>query len=169
MSLMSRVALCFCACAFGAASAHAAEPFTYECDTAAGAFSELAQPQSADAFTISGEVKAEKLRTDQEWWPMATILVDLGGHKGPRLQLIAPNGHAKSVNVSIGESTENAQLIGSIPLNTAVPFRLTVDQSRIRVEAGGRSVDFKRPPNSHPVASLTCSTGEFLFDRLLIQ
>jgi hypothetical protein len=82
--------------AFGslATTAHAA-PMSYDCDTAAGRFSELKQVQSGPAYRISGRVAANELAVDKRWVPVANVTIKSADNQSlAMLRLTAPTRKA---------------------------------------------------------------------------
>jgi hypothetical protein len=149
--------------------AEALQPLTYDCDTAAGSYSELSQPAASSKYSISGVLTARKLRTDERWAPSATVTVKTSDSDRLSLQLIAADGTATQLQLLIRnviDGKESTQPIGVVPVNQAVPFTIFVDGVAANFEAGGRTFNLNVPAGGTRTVSVACSTGEFLFERL---
>ncbi len=63
------------ALAAGTATAQSGPPIVYDCDTAAGHFSELNLPAPGPAFTVTGRVQNLAVLRDKQYVPVARIAV----------------------------------------------------------------------------------------------
>ena len=150
----------------------AAGPLTYDCDTAPEHFSELTQPLPAGPVTISGVLTARVMATSKTW--ASTGHVGLVSADGADYAQIEVTGVAKisktvllaTLTVSRGGTKEEIEL-GPVTLMQALPFSLTWDPAgKLSVSLAGWQREVLLRPGTLTTAKATCSTGEFLFEKL---
>ena len=166
------------------AGANAAErPITYDCDTAAGHFSELVIPAPVVAFTVTGNVRVNAIAKDKNWAPNAKLLIS----PPPTSPGDNPTSHAgisvtalpgKSVSVAMdvvqylsfaGTGQKDEIIAGSFKApGNPQPFSLTYDGQSVVATVGGESRTYPLV-TTEPVVRIVCSTGEFLFTDVRIQ
>lgn len=154
-----------------AAPANAA-PFSYDCDTGAGRFSELKQVQSGPDYRLSGRISANELATHKRWAPGANITVESADKKTrASLRILAPMQRAPlDVVLQItrdGQSEEKA--LGQVGLSQDLAFILTVAGGQVRAEIGSMRSEAPIAIGSGASVSVVCSTGNFHFDDLRFE
>ncbi|HVR91083.1 MAG TPA: hypothetical protein VHG29_08340 [Novosphingobium sp.] len=150
-----------------------AKGVTYDCDTAAGHFSELSLPASP-AFTVSGHLQILNLAQSKQYAPLARLTVsnatdvvgpssegwagfefmNLPGNKG------LSTGFLESTSLAKGGTKQNTVL--GIASSRDVAFSLTFSGNSVRMNIDGHenSIPFNA---DRPIVRISCSTGEFLF------
>jgi hypothetical protein len=180
--MLKTLALVACACAIPGI-AHAANAITYDCDTAAGHFSELVLPSPGSHFVVTGNIKVNNIAKDKKWAPIVRLRIG----SAPAAPGAAPSGYAgfelaamagKEVSMaaetvqafSFDVSGKDEEIIPTSlqPAGTAEPFRLSFDGSSVAIDVHGQSRSY--PVAADPaVVQVICSTGEFLITDLRIQ
>lgn len=143
----------------------------YDCDTAAEHFSEL--KQTLDAGTgISGTLTARQMAKSKNIAAMTRVsLRSADGKNALSLQLLGAPSVDKtmllaSVVVRVDGKDEETQL-GPISLMEALPFTLDVDGAGKASATMGRwRHQAQIMLGDAPIARITCSTGEFLYQNL---
>lgn len=175
----------FVASTFGlAGAAHAAGAgITYDCDTAAGHFSELVLPAPSGPFTIVGNITVNTIAKDKKWAPSARVRIGsapAGPGAAPSafagFSLAAVPGKAVSMNAetvqafSFEAAGGEPQLIPASlgPTGSVQPFRLSFDGRAVAVAIGAEARSYPLVVNQ-PVVQIICSTGEFLMTDIKIE
>jgi hypothetical protein len=151
-------------------AANAALPLEYDCDAAAGSFSEL-KPVSATGYPVAvrGAVAFVKARMDKDWLPGASAsLTSKSGEmvmfrvaaaerdKGPlRLQLLT------KVKGKVSE-----QEVGTAKLDEVVRFAIRPAPNAFTVTIGDRSFRVETETANDWSTQVTCTTGEFVYTDL---
>jgi hypothetical protein len=157
---------------------------TYDCDTAAGHFSELVLPASSSPFTVSGNVQLNSLATNKEYTAVARIQIATATAPGE-----APKSYAgfavAALPVDPKKSPTGSPAIQMLDWNAsgkedeAVPlsvmekpgtvehFSMTFDGKTVSVSLGKESRQFA-VNLPEPVVRIVCSTGEFLITDLVV-
>lgn len=181
---MKFTALCASLLASWGAPALAAG-ITYDCDTAAGHFSELVLPSAGASFLVSGNVQLNALAASKTYAPSARIQISSAGAPGQSpsvyagfsltaLPTDAKKAPAGSSAVQMLSYNMNGKKDEMLPLSlltkpgTVQPFRLSYDGSQVIVNLGSESRRFPLKA-AEPVVRIVCSTGEFLFTDLTIK
>jgi hypothetical protein len=156
---------------------------TYDCDTAAGHFSELDLPAQPGAFRVTGNIQVNNIATDKKWAPTVRVRVASAPPQGGAapanyagLELTALPGaalklDAKTVQAFSFDATgqESDMIPTSIqPAGPVQPFLLAYDGKSVSVTVAGSTRSFPLT-TSDPVVQVICSTGEFLLTDLAVQ
>jgi hypothetical protein len=154
-----------------AGPAHAA-PLSYDCDTAAGHFSELKQVQSGPDYRISGRISANELAMHKRWAPGANITVE-SADKAVRasLRILAPEQKAPLdvVLETRKDGKTETQTLGKIGLSQDLTFVVTVSGGQVRAEIGTMRGEAPTAIGAGASVSVVCSTGNFHFDDLRFE
>lgn len=168
-----------------ATSAPAAPPgVTYDCDTAAGHFSELVLPAPTGTFTVTGNVQLMTLAEGSKYASMAKIQVASSSKPGA-----SPDRHAGfslvALPVDPRKAKDGQKAIQMLNYNvqgkedevlpsslltkpgTIQPFTLLYDGKNLTVGLGNETKKIELSAVD-PVVRIVCSTGEFLFTDLAI-
>jgi len=151
------------------ASAANAAPFSYDCDTGAGRFSELKQTHPGPQYRISGRMAANELGTDKRWAPVANVTIESAdGQSRAMLRLMAPTRRAPlDVVLSITKAGKTeVQTLGQVGLSEELTFVLTAAQGRARVEIGTMRGEAAIDVGGGASVAVVCSTGNFHFNDL---
>lgn len=154
----------------GLGSGAVAAPVSYDCDTAAGAFSEIRQKQDGPSYAVAGKMGPRQLRAHERWLPTVRIWVEAAdGRTSTALQLVPEvrGGTVFAIVVTSSDGDKKGRTgLGKITLGETLAFSIRAGSEGVRVEAGGKS-------NLIPVAigvggqvGVSCSTGEFDFETL---
>jgi hypothetical protein len=151
-----------------AGSAQAA-PFSYDCDTGAGRFSELKQVQAGPDYRISGRISANELAMHKRWAPGANLTIESADKKNRvSLRILAPMQKAPlDVVLEIsrdGQKEEKA--LGQVGLSQELAFVLTVTGGQAHAEIGSMRGEGPIAIGSGASVSTVCSTGNFHFEDL---
>lgn len=165
--------------------AAAAQGITYDCDTAAGHFSELVLPAGAMPFTVTGNVKLNAVTTDRAYAAMVSIQISAAAALGQSPKVFAgfslgalpvdpkraPGGVPAIQSLSWRANGLKEEMLPQSLLTkpgTVQPFTLAYDGDEVAVTLGS---DTRRFPlkTAEPVVRVTCSTGEFLLTDLTIK
>jgi hypothetical protein len=149
---------------------------TYDCDTAAGHFSELVLPAPANHFSVTGNIKVNAIAKDKKWAPLARVRIgeaptapgatptSYGG-----LKLTALPGKDVSMRADVVQmfsfDVTGTNDEGAIPstlqeTGPTLPFRLSFDGRAVTAAIGAESRSIPVTA-SQPVVQIICSTGEF--------
>jgi hypothetical protein len=161
----------------------AAAGISYDCDSAAGHFSDLVLPTPQGPFTVTGKVQVNHIATDKKWAPTARLRI---GSAEPAPGA-APDNYAgfeltalpgKSVSMSpetvqafsFDAKGREAEMIPASLSATGAPqpFSIGYDGRSVAVSIAGQNRTYQLT-GSAPVVEIVCSTGEFLFTELTIQ
>ena len=149
-------------------SANAA-PFSYDCDTGGGRFSELKQTQPGPNYRISGKISANELGRHERWAPGSNITIESAdGKSRASLRVMAPTRKAPlDVVLAITKDgkTEN-QALGQIGLAQELAFVVTVADGRVRAELGTMRGEAPIAVGTGASVSVVCSTGNFHYNDL---
>jgi hypothetical protein len=166
-------------------SAGQAAGITYDCDTAAGHFSEIDLPAPAVPFTVSGSVQINALATDPKYAPITRVQIAEATAPGQSPAAFAgfslsalpadakktPSGapaiQMLSYNVA-GKDDEVLPLSIMTKPGTVQPFRLAFDGNNVAVSLGREAKTIPMRAAT-PVVRIICSTGEFLLTNVTIQ
>lgn len=150
----------------------AAAPLLWNCDTAEGSYSVLAQVQSGPGYRVSGTLTPRSVRRHRQYAPSAQVRLQSADEANAiALRWTSPRSDGAFdvyVAVTSGAGAEPVETpIGGQRLNQAMPFELTVSNTgeaslRVGVERRG----FRAPLGSGARLEVICSTGEFEFDAL---
>jgi hypothetical protein len=169
---------------FACPAAATAAGITYDCDTAADHFSELALPTDGSPFTVSGKVQLNSLAGSAKYAAITRIqiasAVAPGGtpdaYAGFSLSALpanakktptgAPAIQMLSYNVN-GKDDEVLPLSLTTKPGTVQPFTLSYDGNNVTVGLGTDTRTFPLKA-AEPVVRIVCSTGEFLFTDVTI-
>jgi hypothetical protein len=143
-----------------------AAPAKFDCDTAAGKYSEFNLPQLGPNYHLSGRLSAKEYRPDRDWFPVANVRFVSADRRifgGIRLQIPAGSGRVELVVQS--KTGEQPRDIGVAVLRKgdAAAFSLDVIDGKMTITVGGQG--FPGPDvGAGAAVNLTCSSGEFLFE-----
>ena len=148
--------------------AHAA-PFSYDCDTGGGRFSELKQTQSGPDYRVSGKISANELGRHERWAPGSNVTIESAdGKTRASLRVLAPTRKAPlDVVLAItkdGKTEE--QTLGQVGLSQELAFVMSVADGRARAEIGTMRGEAPIAVGTGASVSVVCSTGNFHFDDL---
>lgn len=161
-----------------------AKGITYDCDTAAAHFSELALPAGSAPVTVTGNLQLREMAESQNWLPIARLALATAAEPGARPTqsagfslTVVPKDKAKlppgvdavqmlSYNAT-GKEDEPLPLSLLAKPGTVQSFSLTYDGENVVIRLGDetKSIPLK---TTEPVVRIICSTGEFLFTELTI-
>lgn len=161
-----------------------AQGITYDCDTAAGHFSELTLPAGSVPFTVSGKVKLNATAKDKTYIPSTKLIIADATETGQPADVYAgftlgvlpldpkkaPAGRSAVQVLGFSVNGKDDEILPKsleVQLGTVQPFRLTYDGSTVAVTLGDESRNFSVKA-SKPIVRLICSTGEFLYTDLQI-
>ena len=158
---------------------------TYDCDTAAGHFSELDLPAPPAPFTVTGSVQINALARDGTYAPITRVQIAAAAAPGqsppayagfslsalpadpkktpsgaPAIQMLSYN--------TAGKEDEVLPLSTVTKPGTVQPFRLSYDGSNVSVSLGNDAKTIAMR-TATPVVRIVCSTGEFLLTDVVIQ
>ncbi len=146
----------------------------FACDTASGRSSEFTIPLLASEFRMTGTVQPILFRTDADWIPTAVL-----GLRNPEtgntlsIRLAAPNGEAEGAFVSLAVNNgegEQRSGVGTLALENTVNFALTYRQAGdSEIVIGEQAFPISSDLGNRFDMSIGCSTGDFVFDRLVWQ
>lgn len=172
MAAMFRMAMTALITAAAGGSAWAA-PLAWDCDTAAGAFSQIKQVQAGPNYRIAGKVTPLQTRSHERWLPSAQVRIERPGRKTAAALRIVPEQRggrtfAVTANATV-DGKETATTLGRLSLDETLAFSLTASTEGVAVSAGGKSS--KLPVVLGPGAEILviCSTGEFDFEALELK
>jgi hypothetical protein len=169
---------------FGLPAQALAAGITYDCDTAAGHFSELVLPSSSRQLTVSGNVRLNAAADSKDY--AAIVRIQVASPSSPGHTPSAYAGFSVSALPADARKMQNgASVIQMLSWNVAdredellplsiltkpgaiQPFRLSFDGRMVTVTLGKEEKSF---PFSASEASvrIVCSTGEFLITDLMI-
>ncbi|HEY5723037.1 MAG TPA: hypothetical protein VIT45_12015 [Allosphingosinicella sp.] len=149
-----------------------AAPFSYDCDTGAGRFSELKQVQPGPDYRISGRISANELATHKRWAPGANLTIE-SADKSVRasLRILAPTRKAPLdvVLETTKDGKTETQTLGRIGLSQDLAFVLAVAGGQVRAEIGSMRGDAPISIGAGGSVSTVCSTGNFHFEDLRFE
>jgi hypothetical protein len=157
---------------------------TYDCDTAADHFSELALPAGPGPFSVSGTVQLNTLAASKKFVAMSRIQIASASAPGQPPAAYAgfslsalpvepkktPSGASaiQMVDYNVaGREDEGLPLSMLEKPGTPQHFTLAYDGSNVAVTIGTQSKSFPLRV-ADPVVRIVCSTGEFLITDLTI-
>lgn len=144
-----------------------AAPLNWDCDTAAGSFSQLSQVQPGPAYRVRGTIRWVQSRVDRHYAPSGHIMIgNLEGGRWVGIQMVATPG---SPRIRFGVRSQSGgepqeEMLGDAALNEAVPFELSVSASgEATASIGGQRRTLQIEVGANTTVQATCSTGEFQF------
>jgi hypothetical protein len=144
-----------------------AAPVKWECDTAAGAYSELSQVQPGPAYRVRGTMKWAQSRVDRHYAPSAQVRIDnAGATRWVGVQMLAaPRAARISLGVRLHNGGETQDVaLGTAGLNEVVPFEISVSPAgEIALSIGTERRTAQVDIGPGATVSAVCSTGEFEF------
>lgn len=150
----------------------AAEPLQYDCDTAAGAFSELKQPVAGSSFQrVTGKVQVLSGRIDQRWLPAAAIRLDSTDGHSIAVQLSAEGRDKGDITANLvawHKDDSQTQNLGRYDRSEIRSFSISPASAGVTVQFGKEKFDLPFNLATLASVSVTCSTGEFLFTDLVL-
>lgn len=156
-----------------AGTAHA-QGFDYDCDTPSARFSAVQAPARTGAQSISGSITVHALYSADRYLSAGLAMIQRSGKDGWWVQLgiTAKAADDKERLTGVlrvkgpGDATPQSYEIGVFRFGDGpIPFQLTLDANgagRAQL-GGGKALTFTLPAGQESRASLTCSTGDFLF------
>jgi len=162
----------FAVLALAMATPAAAAPLTYDCDTTPGHFSELSQDLPPGPVTVSGILTPHVMNIADRWAPSG--IVNLESADGTELVQIVVTGSLRidkeSMSASLRVTSEGKEQkidLGIVSLMQPLPFSLAWDPAgKVLVKLANWRREVALRPGSVAKASVSCSTGEFLFEKL---
>jgi hypothetical protein len=158
---------------------------TYDCDTAANHYSELALPAPEGPFIVSGTVQLNALAPVSKYTPLARVWISSPTEPGQ-----SPKSYAgisvMALPVDAQKSPSGSPAIQMIAFNVNGKEDEVVPLSLLEKPGGAKSFNLSfrggtvsasigneqrtlAVKSSAPVVRIVCSTGEFLFTNLSIQ
>jgi hypothetical protein len=138
----------------------------FDCDTAAERFSTVSLPIAGQHLRVSGLISSQLIRNDDRWAPKLSLYVAGSGQQfgGFSISKQPDQPWAVSLRYSGKESAPVATLGRFDP----IPFTLDVNASSGTVDLSLGSNKYHGSGTSFQAEQLTlsCSTGNFMFDRL---
>jgi len=156
---------------------------TYDCDTAAGHFSDLVLPTPSGPFSVTGSVTVNRIASDRKWAPIARLRIgsaepapgrapdnyagiEITAVPGKSVSLAAETVQIFSFDVQGRDSEAIPTSLGAT--GTAQPFQISYDGKSVAVGVAGQTRTYQMSSGA-PVVEIVCSTGEFLFSNLAIR
>ncbi len=144
---------------------------SYGCDTASGRFSEFAIPVQASRFTLRGRVKPVLFRSDANYRPTAVIRLQnpqTGTAMAIRLKAVSAEAEGALVTAELWKDGDSETApIGTLALGKVLDFTVAYAQGGAsRIVIGERNIDVAADLGADFDLKLSCSTGDFVFDRL---
>lgn len=150
------------------ATAAAAAPVTYDCDTNEGSYSSIEQVQAGPTYHVRGTITPRQWREHERFLPSAQVrLESRDGSRAIAVQMIRDHGAAQArfgVQSTQGTAVET---LGEAAIDQAVPFDISVLASGDAVVAlGAERRVFHLDLGRGAKVKVICSTGEFEFSDL---
>lgn len=153
---------------------------TYDCDTAANHYSDLALPVPGKAFTVSGKVALNTIADSKQYVPLARLSISDGQSKPgqptewagfeygviPKMKGNPTPLPILNFSTRAAERDNQIELAGK-PSAREIAFSLSYDGSVVTAIVDGHE---KQMPfvAADPVVRIVCSTGEFLYTDVAI-
>jgi hypothetical protein len=157
----------------GSAGSAGALPLRFDCDTAEGNSSELRATQAGPSYRIRGQLTARLLRVHPRWQPTASVIVASADHKVVvALQMTAPKRPEGPLDLFLsgpgGDDRPRIEL-GQAAIGEKLPFELVVAGGKATARIGDRRAEVAAAVGAGAQVSVSCSTGEFLFEDFTLQ
>jgi hypothetical protein len=147
-----------------------AAPMRYDCDTPAGAMSEISQVQSGPKYALRVEVAAKRMRMNREWRPGASFRIrSADEHHEIGVQISAASHRSESLTVSlsaINGEDRRSYPVATVKVGETLRASLDVADGHARADIGGQKVDIPLDLGTGAKLVVTCSTGQFMFEKL---
>jgi hypothetical protein len=145
-----------------------AAPVEYDCDSAAGAFSEISLDQAGPDYRVRGTIRPVLLRSHPRYVATATVFIrSADRRRAAAVQIM--RGRASRYTVSALRVTDGHTGTASLPLiqtGDAVSFELVSNAAGSFALVGGQRIDLGPAIGEAAHLSVTCSTGQFHFSGL---
>lgn len=159
--------------AIAAGGSAAAAPLAYDCDTAAGAFSQIKQIQPGPNYRIAGKVIPRQTRNHERWLPSAQVRIERPGRRTAAAIRILPEQRGGKTFAVTAEAMldgkESETVLGRIRLDETLAFSLIASADGVVVTAGGQSSKLPVVLGRGAEILVICSTGEFDFEILDLE
>ena len=147
-----------------------AAPIRFDCDTLEGANSEIAQTQDGPTYRLRTQISPKRVGKHREWRANALILIrsaDEKAYVGVRMAATVSKPQGFSVLLETVQDGEHKQfLVTTVRLGETVNASIDIKDGSARVEVAGQVADLAIPMGKGAVVSASCSTGQFIFEKL---
>jgi hypothetical protein len=148
----------------------ATAPMRFDCDSMDGANSEIAQTQDGPSYRLRTQISPKRAGRHREWRANALILIrsaDDKAYVGVRLAATAAKPPGFSVLLETVQDGEHKQFnVTTVKLGDTVNASIDIKDGSARVEVAGQVADLAIPIGKGAVISASCSTGQFMFEKL---
>jgi hypothetical protein len=143
----------------------------YDCDTAPNHFSELKQELGQGPVVISGMLTARAMAASKTYAPMTRVTLESAdGADGVSVRLVgAPTVNKTLLLASLivrTDGKDEEEQLGTVSLMQPLPFAMRVNAGTAAITFGEWQRELKIPSAVVAGAKVSCSTGEFLFEKL---
>jgi hypothetical protein len=150
-----------------------AAPMRYSCDTADGSVSGLVQQQDGPNYALQAEIRAMRFGRHREVRPSARIQIrSADGNKAVWVQLSASAARPPALAISLftdNGSEEKQYMVTTVRLGEAARVSMRTKAGALQAEVAGQVADIPIQIGPHAEISVTCSTGEFIFEKLSME
>ena len=168
LSQLARAGIIATAIAAWSYSAGAA-PILYDCDAAAGTYSNIDLTQSGPAYRVVGRVAGNYFRRHNDWHPVANVRLIAANKKnavGIRVRRVHLNGPIEFVLQTWVDGRESLKVLSTLRRDEPAPFSIEVEGGITRVRAAGQELVVDPVIGSGATIQIACSTGRFVFEDL---
>ena len=148
----------------------AAAPIRFDCEALDGANSEIAQTQDGPTYRLRTQISPKRAGKHREWRASALILIKSADDKayvGVRMAATASKPQGFSIYLETGRDGEHKQFsVTTVKLGDTVNASIDIKDGSARVEVAGQVADLAIPIGKDAVLSASCSTGQFMFEKL---
>lgn len=145
-----------------------AAPIDYDCDTAAGHFSEISLHQAGPDYRVRGSITPLLRRSHVQYVATATVFIySADRQRTVAVQIMRGTGSRYEVTTHrvTGGDIGRASL-RPVRTGEAVPFELVSTSNGTFAMVGEQRIDLGPPIGAGARLSITCSTGRFRFSGL---
>lgn len=140
----------------------------FDCDTAAGSFSEIDFSQPGPRYHVSGNVSAKQFRYNGTWIPVANVRIvsaDKQSFGGVRLQATTGRGGLELIVQSRVQGRDNSMVVATLRKGELATFSLDVVDGKMTIRVADKL--FSGPEiGAGSAVNVTCSSGQFIFQNL---
>ena len=147
-----------------------AAPIRFDCDALDGANSEIAQTQYGPTYRLRTQISPKRAGKHREWRAGALLLIKSADDKayvGVRIAATVSKPQGFSVFLETVQGGEHKQFsVTTVKLGDTVNASIDIKDGSARVEVAGQVADMAIPIGKGAVLSASCSTGQFIFEKL---
>lgn len=147
-----------------------AAPMRYDCDTPDGAVSGLVQKQDGPNYAMQTEIRAMRIGRHRDVRPGARIQINSAdGKKAVWIQLAASSARPPALAISLSTDNgaeEKQYMVTTAKLGEAVQVSMRTKDGALQIEVAGQVADIPIQIGPGAEISVTCATGEFIFEKL---